>query len=178
MGESVKSDIIINSTSLGLNKNDTINFNLDNVDSSSIFYDVIYKPEETNFLKTAKRKGCKIQNGLMMFIYQAAESFKIWHNIEPTIDKDVINFLKMIRIALIGDIGSGKTFVSKCFNYPCFNADDEVNKIYKNNKTCFYKLKRVFPNNIKNFPILKSEIKQMLSKKKILNFCQRLYTHM
>ena len=47
----------------------------------------------------------------------------------------------MIRIALIGDIGSGKTFVSKCFNYPCFNADDEVNKIYKNNKTCFYKLK-------------------------------------
>ena len=73
----------------------------------------------------------------------------------------------MIRIALIGDIGSGKTFVSKCFNYPCFNADDEVNRIYKNNKTCFYKLKRVFPNNIKNFPILKSEIKQMLSKKNI-----------
>ena len=73
----------------------------------------------------------------------------------------------MIRIALIGEIGSGKTFVSKCFKYPLFNADDEVNKIYKNNKTCFYKLKRIFPNNIKNFPILKSEIKQILNKKNI-----------
>ena len=93
-GEAIKSDIIINSTSLGLNKNDTIDFNLDNFDKSSIFYDVIYKPAETNFLKNAKRKGCEVQNGLMMFIYQAAESFKIWHNIEPAIDKDVINFLK------------------------------------------------------------------------------------
>ena len=93
-GETIKSDIIINSTSLGLNKNETIDFNLDNVDKNSIFYDVIYKPDETNFLKNAKRKGCKVQNGLMMFIYQAAQSFKIWHNIEPTIDKDVINFLK------------------------------------------------------------------------------------
>ncbi len=73
----------------------------------------------------------------------------------------------MIRIALTGKIGSGKTFVSRCFKYPLFNADEEVKKIYKKNKTCFYKLNRKFPNYIKNFPILKSEIKQMLNKKNI-----------
>ena len=71
----------------------------------------------------------------------------------------------MIRIALIGDIGSGKTFVLKCFNYPCFNADAEVNKIYKKNKNCFNKLNKKFPNNIKKFPNTKIRNKKILSKK-------------
>ncbi len=73
----------------------------------------------------------------------------------------------MIRIALVGEIGSGKTFVSKCFSYPVFNADDEVNKIYKNNKKCFRKLKKKFPKNIRKFPIQKSELKKIINKKNI-----------
>ena len=48
----------------------------------------------------------------------------------------------MIRIAVIGEIGSGKTYVGKCFRYPMFNADEEVKKIYQNNKLCFNKLKK------------------------------------
>ena len=50
----------------------------------------------------------------------------------------------MIRIGVIGDISSGKSFVAKQFGYPVFNADDEVAKIYKKNKNCFYKLKKNF----------------------------------
>ena len=73
----------------------------------------------------------------------------------------------MIRIALIGEIGSGKTFVSKYFKYPLFNADKEVIKIYKNNKECFKKLNKKFPNNIKKFPIVKTEIKGIINKKNI-----------
>ena len=73
----------------------------------------------------------------------------------------------MIRIALIGSIGAGKTFVSKCFKYPLFNADQEVNKIYKKNKTCFQELKKKFPSKIKNFPILKSELRNILTKRNI-----------
>ena len=48
----------------------------------------------------------------------------------------------MIRIGLLGNIGSGKSFISKLFNSPVFNADKEVNYIYKNNKNCFIKLKK------------------------------------
>ncbi len=92
-GETIKADIIVNSTSLGLKQHDKIDFNYKIFDNESVFYDVIYKPEETNFLKGAKEHGCYIQNGLMMFIYQAAESFKIWHNSEPKIDKNLVDYL-------------------------------------------------------------------------------------
>ena len=73
----------------------------------------------------------------------------------------------MIRIGLVGKIGSGKTFIAKCFKYPIFNADDEVKKIYRKNKKCFQKLNKKFPNNIKSFPINKYEIKKILNKKNI-----------
>ena len=66
----------------------------------------------------------------------------------------------MIRIALVGEIASGKTFISKCFRLPNFNADLEVKKIYKNNRECFKKLNKKFPNNIKHYPVKKSEIKK------------------
>ena len=52
----------------------------------------------------------------------------------------------MIRAAVIGSIGSGKTFVAKLFKCPVFNADDEVKIIYKSNKACFNKLKKILPS--------------------------------
>ena len=64
----------------------------------------------------------------------------------------------MIRIALIGDIGSGKSYISKLFNYPVFNADHEVSKIYKKNKRCFKNIKKKFPNFKFSFPIKKNEL--------------------
>jgi len=64
----------------------------------------------------------------------------------------------MIRIGVLGDIGSGKSFVAKQFGYPVFNADKEVNELYENNRKCFFKLKRKFPNYIKSFPIKKNNI--------------------
>ena len=75
----------------------------------------------------------------------------------------------MIKIGILGDIGSGKTFVANQFGYPVFNADIEVSKIYKNNKSCFKILKKNFPNHIFSFPINKKEIsKLILSNKKNL----------
>ena len=73
----------------------------------------------------------------------------------------------MIRIGILGDIGSGKSFVARNFGYPAFNADLEVKKIYKTNKKCFKKLNKKFPKNIKSFPIIKSEIRKILNKKNI-----------
>ena len=64
----------------------------------------------------------------------------------------------MIRIGIIGDIGSGKSYVAKQFGFPVFNADIEVNKIYKKNRKCFKKLKKTFPNHIFSFPIKKKEL--------------------
>ena len=76
----------------------------------------------------------------------------------------------MIRAAVIGGIGSGKTFVSKLFKCPVFNADDEVKIIYKTNKACFNKLKKILPSYIKSFPIKKRELVEAISKdKKNLN---------
>ena len=64
----------------------------------------------------------------------------------------------MIRIGLIGDIASGKSFIAKLFNSPIFNADEEVKYLYKNSKICFYNLKRKLPKFIKSFPIKKIEL--------------------
>ena len=61
----------------------------------------------------------------------------------------------MIKIGIVGDIGSGKSYVAKQFGFPVFNADLEVNKIYKNNKKCFENLKKKFPKQISSFPIKK-----------------------
>ena len=63
------------------------------IKKGKFFYDVIYNPKETNFLKIAKKLGNKTENGMKMFIHQAAETFKIWHGIVPEINKEVSNFL-------------------------------------------------------------------------------------
>ena len=64
----------------------------------------------------------------------------------------------MIRIGILGDIGSGKSYVAKNFGYPVFNADFEVGKLYKKNRKIFNKLKKILPKYIYSFPINKSEI--------------------
>ncbi|MDA9650771.1 shikimate dehydrogenase [Candidatus Pelagibacter sp.] len=86
-------DMIINATSIGLKKKDLINLDLSSVGKNKFFYDVIYKPSETNFLKCGKKLGNMTENGKLMFIYQAFSAFKIWHKIEPIIDQQVIKFL-------------------------------------------------------------------------------------
>ena len=64
----------------------------------------------------------------------------------------------MIKIGILGNIGSGKSFVAKSFGYPVFNADEEVSKIYKKEKKIFLKLRKVLPKYIHSFPINKKEI--------------------
>jgi len=64
----------------------------------------------------------------------------------------------MIRFAVVGDIGSGKTFISNLFNCPVFNADLEVADIYKKNKSCFLRIKKTIPNQFSTFPIKKEEL--------------------
>jgi dephospho-CoA kinase len=64
----------------------------------------------------------------------------------------------MIKIGILGDIGSGKSYIAKNFGYPIFNADLEVGKLYKKNKKIFYKLKKLLPKYISHFPIEKKEI--------------------
>ena len=68
----------------------------------------------------------------------------------------------MIRIAVLGDIGSGKSHVAKQFGYPVFNADVEVAKLYKRSKKCYNKLKKVLPKHIVSFPVKKSEISKSI----------------
>ena len=64
----------------------------------------------------------------------------------------------MIKIGILGEIGSGKSYVAKNFGYPVFNADYEVAKLYQQNKKVFYKLKTQLPKYINSFPIDKVEI--------------------
>ena len=64
----------------------------------------------------------------------------------------------MIRIGILGDIGSGKSFVAQNFGYPVFNADQEVAKLYQKDKKIFIKLKKKLPKYIHSFPVQKKEI--------------------
>ena len=94
-GEVPYFDMIINATSLGLNDKDEINLNFSKVEKGKFFYDVIYNPSETNFLKKAKLMGHKIENGKKMFIYQAASAFNIWHDVYPKIDEKIEKILTL-----------------------------------------------------------------------------------
>ena len=69
----------------------------------------------------------------------------------------------MKRIAVVGDIGSGKSYVAKSFGFPVFDADLEVSKLYKFDKRSFYRIKKSIPKCYFSFPIKKSEIKQAIS---------------
>ena len=71
----------------------------------------------------------------------------------------------MIKIGILGDIGSGKSVVAKQFRYPIFNADEEVTKIYKTEKSCYLKLKKKLPKYINSYPIKKKRIAQSNIKK-------------
>tara|TARA_B100000989_G_scaffold221072_1_gene168824 strand:- start:548 stop:1342 length:795 start_codon:yes stop_codon:yes gene_type:complete len=92
-GDQLEFDMIINATSLGLNMEDDIGLSFKNINEKKLFYDVIYNPKETNFLKTGKSLGCQVSNGKMMFIYQAFEAFKLWHNVTPKINEELKKFL-------------------------------------------------------------------------------------
>ena len=92
-GEVSKFDMVINATSIGLNKDDEINLDFSKVGENKFFYDIIYNPKETNFLKTGRTLGNKVENGRLMFIYQAAAAFKTWHGFEPEINDEVIRLL-------------------------------------------------------------------------------------
>jgi len=94
-------DMIINTTSLGLKKNDKIPINYDQIQSGKFFYDVIYNPKKTNFLLEAEKRGHQIENGKMMFIYQAQAAFSLFTiapnvccGLLPSISKKVLQLLE------------------------------------------------------------------------------------
>ena len=86
-------DMIINATTLGLKKKDNINLEFASILKNKFFYDVIYNPRETNFLKIGKSLGNITLNGKLMFIHQALSAFNIWHGLEPNIDENVTKLL-------------------------------------------------------------------------------------
>ena len=92
-GDIPEFDIVINATSVGLNK-EKFDLELNKFGNNKFFYDVIYNPSETDFLKKAKLNGNKTENGRMMFIYQAHQSFALWNKVLPKIDEETIEILK------------------------------------------------------------------------------------
>ncbi len=90
-GETPDFNMIINATSLGLKNDDEIKLNYAGIGANKFFYDVIYNPDKTKFLSKAKEFGNQIENGKMMFIYQAQLAFKIWHNILPKVENKLLD---------------------------------------------------------------------------------------
>ncbi len=89
-----KFDMVINATSVGLNKDEDLGLDFSKIGKNKFFYDVIYNPKITNFLKMGEKLGNKTENGKRMFIHQAAQAFKIWHGIEPKIDQNVVRLVE------------------------------------------------------------------------------------
>ena len=94
-GEISNFDMIINATSVGLNNADELELKFEKIGSNKIFYDVIYNPSQTKFLINAKKLGNQIENGKMMFVYQAHQAFTIWHKVMPRIDEETIKLLDL-----------------------------------------------------------------------------------
>ena len=94
-GEITDFNIIINATSVGLKSDDEIKLDYTSIGPNKLFYDVIYNPKQTNFLSKAKKFGNQIENGKMMFIYQAHQAFTIWHKLMPEINDETIQLLNI-----------------------------------------------------------------------------------
>tara|TARA_B100000965_G_scaffold379858_1_gene375943 strand:+ start:1190 stop:1984 length:795 start_codon:yes stop_codon:yes gene_type:complete len=92
-GETPNFDMIINATSIGLKNEDGIKLDYSSIGYNKFFYDLIYNPKETIFLKRAKLFGNKTENGKMMFIYQAHQAFTIWHKLMPDINEEILKLL-------------------------------------------------------------------------------------
>ena len=88
-------DLVINTTSVGLTKNENLGLDFKKYENNKdvLFYDIIYNPKETNFLKDAKLRGNKVMNGKMMFLNQARIAFQIWTGVAVEIDDEVIKLL-------------------------------------------------------------------------------------
>ena len=88
-------DIIVNTTSVGLIKDENLKLDFSNYNGlkNTLFYDLIYNPKETNFLADAKKRGNKVMNGKMMFIFQAKNAFFNWTKIDAEIDDGVLKFV-------------------------------------------------------------------------------------
>jgi|TARA_B110001452_G_scaffold214520_1_gene185452 shikimate dehydrogenase len=100
-GDTKNFDMIINTTSLGLQENDKIPINYDQIGPGKFFYDVIYNPNKTNFLLGAEKRGHQIENGKLMFVYQAQEAFRLWtiapnvpNGLMPQINEKVLQLLE------------------------------------------------------------------------------------
>jgi shikimate dehydrogenase len=83
-------DLIINSTSLGLNNENNLEVDFNKITTKAVIYDIVYKPILTKLLKDAKANDNETINGLPMLIHQAAKSFELWFGILPEIDKDLL----------------------------------------------------------------------------------------
>jgi shikimate dehydrogenase len=88
-------DVVINTTSVGLTRDENLNLDFKDYQNNknTLFYDLIYNPKETKFLKQARLRGNKTMNGKMMFIWQAQIAFHMWTGVEAEIDGDVIKLL-------------------------------------------------------------------------------------
>lgn len=86
-------DMIINATSLGLKQKDRFGIDFSKFGKNKLFFDVIYNPFDTEFSIAGNQQGNTIENGLNMFLFQAQMAFKIWHDVEPKIDDEVLRFL-------------------------------------------------------------------------------------
>tara|TARA_B100000780_G_scaffold221029_1_gene160111 strand:- start:2402 stop:3268 length:867 start_codon:yes stop_codon:yes gene_type:complete len=88
-------DVVINTTSVGLTRDENLNLDFKDYQNNknTLFYDLIYNPKETKFLKEARLRGNKTMNGKMMFIWQAQIAFHMWTGVEAEIDGDVIKLL-------------------------------------------------------------------------------------
>lgn len=92
-GRMIDFDILINTTSVGLDHKNKIKLDLKEKLTGKLFYDVIYSPSKTQFLKIGEEKGSQIENGLLMFLYQAQIAFEKWHGVKPIVNNKMIDFL-------------------------------------------------------------------------------------
>ena len=89
-------DIIINTTSVGLKKDENLDLNFEDYENNknALFYDLIYNPKETNFLKEARLRGNKTINGKKMFLWQAQIAFQMWTGVDAKVNNEVIKILE------------------------------------------------------------------------------------
>ncbi len=94
-GEIPDASLIVNTTSLGLKQNDDLQLDFKKYRNKKdcLFYDLIYNPKETIFLSNAKKRGNYIKNGKMMFLLQAKQAFKLWTNVDPEIDEEILKIV-------------------------------------------------------------------------------------
>ena len=81
--------LLVNTTSLGMSGQSPLELSLEELPESAVVNDIVYAPLETDLMRGAREKGCRVVSGIGMLLHQARPAFELWYGTMPGVSEDL-----------------------------------------------------------------------------------------